>query len=310
MRLRADSNSTNNDSVHLQFSDSTDAASQPAARIGTTDSMVFVLRDGVTGAKPLGWGWTDNGSAALGADVYFAATGTHTLRVQQREDGITVDQIVISGDTYRRTSPGFRQNDVTVLPETSARANRAPVVSLTSPLARATFTAPATISLAASASDPENRLARVEFYSGTTRIGTSSASPYSATWAAVPAGSYSLTAIAYDADGAATTSAPVPIAVNAPAAPQTWTVMFTASADHATSVISYRLDVFAAGADPRTASPITSVNLGKPTPNASGDIGIDESPVFRTLSPGSYLVTVSAIGTAGESRSAPYTLAR
>jgi hypothetical protein len=311
MRMRADANATANDSVHLQFSDSTDAAGQPTARIGTTSSMSLVLRDGATGANPLGWGWTDNGAAALGANVYFAATGTHTLRVQQREDGITIDQVVISSDTYLTASPGFRWNDVTILPERSASGNVPPSVALTSPRNGAAFTAPATIPFAAMASDPENRLARVEFFAGATRVGTSTAPPYAFNWTAVPAGSYTLSAIAYDADGARTPSSPVTVTVNnpAPPPPQTWTVMFTASANHA-SVTSYRLDVFASGANPTTAAPIASIGLGKPTPNGSGEIALDESPFVRALSAGSYLATVSAIGTGGESRSTPYVFSR
>ena len=81
-------------------------------------------------------------------------------------------------------------------------ANQAPTVALTSPANGATFTAPATVTLTASASDPENRLARVEFYRDSTLLGTDTASPYAFTWSSVAAGSYTLTAEAVDADGA------------------------------------------------------------------------------------------------------------
>ena len=56
--------------------------------------------------------------------------------------------------------------------------NGAPTVTLTSPANGSTFTAPATINLAANAGDPENQLARVEFYSGATLLGTDTAAPY------------------------------------------------------------------------------------------------------------------------------------
>jgi hypothetical protein len=39
------------------------------------------------------------------------------VRIQQREDGAIVDQIVLSPNTYLTTPPGGRQNDNTVLPE-------------------------------------------------------------------------------------------------------------------------------------------------------------------------------------------------
>src|SRR5204863_1939350 len=71
-------------------------------------------------------------------------------------------------------------------------ANQPPSVALTTPVNGATFMAPATISMTASASDPENRLAKVEFYQGATLLGTSMAAPYGFTWSGVAAGNYAL----------------------------------------------------------------------------------------------------------------------
>ena len=62
-----------------------------------------------------GWGWTENGWGSPGPHVYFATTGLHTIRVQQREDGITIDQIVISPDAYLTLAPGTRRDDATIL---------------------------------------------------------------------------------------------------------------------------------------------------------------------------------------------------
>jgi hypothetical protein len=51
----------------------------------------------------------------LGPLVYFAAGGTHTLRVQTREDGFSLDQIVLSAADYLNTSPGALKHDTTIL---------------------------------------------------------------------------------------------------------------------------------------------------------------------------------------------------
>jgi len=120
IRMRAAGNQTSNDSVHLQFSDTVASSTSTTAtlRIGTTSSAEFVLQDGSAGATPSGWGWTDNGWGVLGDPIYFAATGAHTLRIQQREDGAIVDQIVLSPDTYFTAPPGALTNDATILPET------------------------------------------------------------------------------------------------------------------------------------------------------------------------------------------------
>ena len=92
--------------------------------------------------------------------------------------------------------------------------NQPPSVSLTSPSAGASFTAPATISLGASAADADGSIAKVDFYAGTTLLGSATAAPYQLTWSNVPAGSYALTAVATDDDGASATSGAVSITVN------------------------------------------------------------------------------------------------
>jgi hypothetical protein len=215
LRMKADNDSTSNDSVHVQFNDSITSAGFPIARIGTINSAAIVLQDGSAGQSPQGWGWADNGFGALGAHVYFEASGTHTLRIQQREDGATVDQIVISPDAYLTTAPGPRRDDTTILAAATAPSstNQPPLVALSSPVSGSTFMAPATIALVATASDPEGRLARVEFYDGSTRLGTATTPPYAFSWTSVPAGTYSLTALAIDADGGQTTSAAVNVTV-------------------------------------------------------------------------------------------------
>jgi hypothetical protein len=120
IRMRAENNSLSNDSVHIQFSDSVDSNGTALARIGTTSSTEYVLQNGPSGAPDHGWGWTENGWGSLGPNVYFANSGSHTLRVQQREDGAIVDQIVISPDTYLSAAPGARLNDTTILAESGS----------------------------------------------------------------------------------------------------------------------------------------------------------------------------------------------
>jgi regulation of enolase protein 1 (concanavalin A-like superfamily) len=106
----------------------------------------------------------------------------------------------------------------------SAPSNAPPTVSLTTPVSGATFVAPATIALTATAADTDGSIARVAFYSGTTLLGTATASPYTFTWPAVPAGSYSVTAVATDNLGASATSPPVTVTVTAapPTLPAGW----------------------------------------------------------------------------------------
>ncbi|GAA3254019.1 glycoside hydrolase family 48 protein [Nonomuraea helvata] len=92
--------------------------------------------------------------------------------------------------------------------------NTPPTVSLTSPTAGQTFTAPATVPIAANASDADGTISKVDFYQGSTLLGTDTSAPYSYSWTNVAAGSYSITAKATDNGGATTTSSPVGITVS------------------------------------------------------------------------------------------------
>lgn len=118
MRGKADNNSPLNDSVYVQFSGSLDANARPVYRIGSTSATAINLEDD-TDAGLSGWGWQDNGwgLGVLGPVIYFQTTGVQTIRVQQREDGISIDQIVLSPQRYLLTSPGALKNDTTIVPK-------------------------------------------------------------------------------------------------------------------------------------------------------------------------------------------------
>jgi regulation of enolase protein 1 (concanavalin A-like superfamily) len=189
-------------------------------------------------------------------------------------------------------------------------ANRPPTVSLTSLSNGAAFTAPATITLAANASDPENQVARVEFFAGTTRLATDTSAPYSFSWSNASAGNYTLTAVAYDGAGASATSAAVTVTVSSSSSSTPKSVVFTASTDHATSVSSYLLKVFTQGANPNTATPVASSDLGKPAPAANNDITVDRAAFFSALPAGNYLATVTAIGPGGQTPSSSVSFVR
>lgn len=212
--------------------------------------------------------------------------------------------------SHNASTPTIATIDSFRVTATSPATNQPPAITLTSPSSGAAFTAPATVSLAATASDPEGRLSKVEFYVGSSLVATDTGSPFSASWSATTAGTYAVKAIAYDADGGVTTSSTSTITVSSLTTTVPTTVAFQASADHATLVTSYRLDIFAKGAIPGSSTPVASSNLGKPTPASNGDITVDRATFFAGLAPASYLATVSAVGSGGESRSTAITFTR
>ncbi len=119
-----------------------------------------------------------------------------------------------------------------------------PTVTLTSPANGAVFVAPASVTVTANAADSDGIVTKVEFYQGATLIGTATTAPYAITWQNASAGSYTITAKATDDRGAATTSAPIQIVVDAPP-----TVSLTSPADGAVFVAPASINVTANAAD-------------------------------------------------------------
>ncbi len=118
-------------------------------------------------------------------------------------------------DNATQTSPDqvFGLDNVSIV-TSGTQVGNAPSVSLTSPLAADPFIAPATVNLAATASDTDGSITKVEFYQGATKVGEDTTSPYTYAWAGVVSGAYDLTARATDNDSNVTGSAVTTITVN------------------------------------------------------------------------------------------------
>lgn len=101
--------------------------------------------------------------------------------------------------------------------EASGSTNKSPVVNIATPENNEQFTAPASISITATASDPDGSVTKVEFYNGTTKLGEDASSPYAYTWNNVSSGSYTIEVRVTDNDGA-TASASVDVLVTSGAA--------------------------------------------------------------------------------------------
>jgi hypothetical protein len=216
LRLRASNNSYKNDSVWVQFSDAVNSAGAPTYRIGTRSGLAVNL-EACSGCGVSGWGWQRRlWSVADTGDVYFPTSGPKTIRIQTREDGVAIDQVVLSPKRFVDSPPGPLRNDTT-------RVN----------------------------------------LDGTTAV-----------------------------IGAASLTAPP------------GSLTFAASPDHTSLVLSYKLEIFKHGVSPSTGVPSGTLSLGKP-PVVSGQIKVDIGPKVQSLSTGTYVATVSAVGSAGSSRSAP-----
>ena len=144
---------------------------------------------------------------------------------------------------------------------TCAGANQPPTVTLTQPTTGASFTVGTPIAMAATAADADGTVARVEFYAGTTLVGTDASSPYQASWTTAPAGSHVLVARAFDNLGAFRNSAPVDITVRPSTGPA---VLATPAAldvgENSTATVSIRLS-----AQPAAAVTVTTARTAGDT---------------------------------------------
>jgi regulation of enolase protein 1 (concanavalin A-like superfamily) len=183
----------------------------------------------------------------------------------------------------------------------TVRTNQAPTVSISSPTSGASYTAPASITISATAGDTDGTVSRVDFYAGSQLVGSDTTSPFSISWNNVAAATYSLTAVATDNGGATTTSGPISVTVGAAPVPiQSATLYFDPPLNYSTSVNSCTLELHRA-ADGAT---VATSNLGKPAV-VSGQISVDITALVSPLPAGSYYSVVIAIGPGGSTPGSP-----
>jgi hypothetical protein len=119
VRLKADGDSWANDSVWVQFASSLNVAGQPAYRVGTASGLAVNLEEclhcGVSG-----WGWEDDGWGAVdrNGELLRFDHPAQRIFIQTRENGVSIDQIVLSAERYLTARPGTAKNDQTILPKT------------------------------------------------------------------------------------------------------------------------------------------------------------------------------------------------
>jgi PKD repeat protein len=137
----------------------------------------------------------------------------------------------------------------------SVVASIPPAVSITAPAEGASFYAPASIEVAATAKPGRAPVSKVDFYAGATLIGTATAAPFSVTWSDVAVGTYSLTATVTDTLGGTAVSTPVAFTVVATVPPA---VSITVPGDAASYYAPATIEI-AATAIPGSGASITKV---------------------------------------------------
>jgi hypothetical protein len=116
LRLKALNNDKANDAVWVQFSGAraNNAAIYP---LNSTSGQLVNLATDSTASSLMNWGW-QNGAYWLSQVTTFTfVEGAQTMRIQVREDGVQIDQIVLSPAAFLNDPPGGPTNDTTIVPK-------------------------------------------------------------------------------------------------------------------------------------------------------------------------------------------------
>jgi hypothetical protein len=177
------------------------------------DAAGYLVRcEDLTGTTPFDPRNTSNGVPFLYIDRY-TSTSITTTAVAGRSYKFWIHSVK-SNFSYADTTTWSSAAELR-FSTSLGTPNAPPTVSITSPANGSTFTAPANVTVNANALDSNGTVTKVDFYNGTTLLGTDTTSPYAFTWTNVAAGSYSLSAKATDNLGAVGTSNTVTITVAA-----------------------------------------------------------------------------------------------
>lgn len=278
--------------------------STPAPKTVSNPALPYVYTLGCTAAAPLVTstinykvGQTASALTATGTSLkWYATAATTTFSTLA-----PVPSTLVAGTTeyfVSQTVNGCESPKSKISVVVSA-SNQAPVVAITSPTASSSFVAPANITIAANASDADGSITRVEFYAGTSLVGSDATSPYSLNWTNLAAGTYSVMAKAYDNSGSSSNSAIVTFQVKVPTVNIPPTVSLTAPSNNSSYNAPATVVISANALD--SDGSISKVEFYSGTTLLSTDITSPYSYSWSNVAQGVYSISVRAYDNSGAS---------
>lgn len=228
-------------------------------------------------------------------DNTFNGSGIQITDVT-RVGGIVEDIVIVNNKLYAVGS-GNNIGNVGVVARYFLDDETAtpPTANLTNPAHDTTYIGPLDIKLAATATDADGSISKVELYNGETLLRTENSPPYSWLWKDVPVGEYTITAKAYDNDGLVTTSSPVHITVAANKAP---TVNIITPADNQTFTEPANIHLEAIAKDPDGA--INKVDFYNGEILLVTERKVPYTFNWKNVPTGDYIITARATDSYGE----------
>ncbi len=177
-------------------------------------------------------------------------------------------------------------------------SNQAPTASIIAPVNNAGFSTGSNITISANASslNAGGSITKVDFYQGSTLIGTATTTPYSVTWNNVANGTYTLTAKSTDNGGLTTTSLPVTIVVSAPP-----TVTLTAPSNNITVSTGSNITLSATASSANAGGSIAKVDFYRGGSLLGTAIAAPFNFIWTNIANGTYVLTAKATDNNGVS---------
>jgi RHS repeat-associated protein len=177
-------------------------------------------------------------------------------------------------------------------------ANLPPTVSLTQPVNKSSYLPPASITLKANATPPEDNdtVARVDFFANGTLIGSDSTKAFTFTWDGPAPGTYALTAVATDGQGAQTTSNARTVNVEAANLPPT--VSLTSPANKATFAAGATIALKANASPPEANDTVARVDFFDGATLVGSATAAPYTASLANAAPGTH--TLTALATDGQ----------
>ena len=204
---------------------------------GSGQSSISLAWNAVPSPNIVGYNLYYGGASQSYTNVVSAGAATN-VAVSGLTRGATYYFAVTSLDSVGMESTYSQEISYTV---GSSNTTTPPVIALAAPANGASYTAPANITLQANVTANGHTIAQVQFFNGSTLLGTDTAAPYTLAWNNVAVGTYSLTAkLTYDG-GSTITSAGATVTVSASGGSGQASVSLAWNAVSSPNVASYNL---------------------------------------------------------------------
>ncbi len=157
-----------------------------------------------------------DGTYGSAISISNGTSATASITVPSNSLGKTMHFVVAVSDNGNPSLTSYRR---IILTASNDGTGTPPTVSITAPANNSSATVGTAVNITATATDADGTVSKVEFYNGSTLLGSDNTSPYVFAWTPTATGSYSITAKATDNAGNTTTSSVILITVKGTRSP-------------------------------------------------------------------------------------------